>query len=117
MTERIKRTEQIIAQIDEGFDDLLDQRESLQVGLKEQTEVYNQMTAKRSLSSELLQNYAKELDSLMIKIHDESLKTTEQRMQREQIEQQLLNTYGQTPQELLDRASVRPVCSDRRNSR
>ncbi|MBF0288315.1 MAG: chromosome segregation protein SMC [SAR324 cluster bacterium] len=100
LTEKIKTSQQIVSDIESRFDGLLMVRDELKHKLETQTEAYNTTTGKRSDTSTKLQELAKDLDQLMMKIHEESLRVTEQRMQREQIEQQLINMYSRTPEEL-----------------
>ncbi len=101
IAEKIEKSQQIISDIGENFEGMLELRDHLKQQVEEQTRSYQQMTETRSQSSLNLQELAKELDQLMTKIHEENLRTTEQRMQREQIEQQLINTYGISPEEML----------------
>ncbi len=100
LTEKIKRSQQVIVDVESRFDGLLMVRDELKQKLATQTEIYNTTTEKRSQTSTTLQELTKDLDQLMMKIHEESLKVTEQRMQREQIEQQMVSMYGRTPEEL-----------------
>lgn len=100
ITEKIKKGRQIIQDIEANFDQLLASRDALKQKLVAHTETHHQMTEKRSQVSLALQELAKELDQLMTKIHEENLQATEQRMKREQLEQQLLTAYGRSPEEM-----------------
>ncbi|MBF0279408.1 MAG: chromosome segregation protein SMC [SAR324 cluster bacterium] len=99
---KIEKSRQLIDDIDQNFDSMLMQRERLKEQLEAQTRSVQEITEKRSRASIGLQEMAKELDQLMTNIHAESLRTSEQRMQREQIEQQMINTYGRSPEEMLE---------------
>lgn len=109
LKQKIEKSKHEIAQIDGSFEELLIERETVQDQLTSSTELHKEMTGKRTESSQALQETAQELDQLLTKIHEESLRTTEQRMQREQIEQQLTNTYGRSPQEMLGEVNLEEV--------
>ncbi len=99
--QKIQRTQQAIANLETQSEALVTGREEMQQTLAEQSSIYTEMTQLRSNSSSQLQEMNKELDELLMKIHEESLQATEQRLQREQMEQQLVNAYGKSPQEFL----------------
>ena len=104
--EKIKRSRQIIAEIDSRFDAFLQARDALKTRLNQETEIHEQMMEKRSQSSTDLQELTEELERLLTKIHEASLQATEQRIQREQIEEEISNSYSLAPQEMTEQLDL-----------
>ncbi len=104
--EKIKKSRQIIAEIDSRFDDFLQARDALKTRLNQETEIHEQMMEKRSQSSTDLQELTEELERLLTKIHEASLQATEQRIQREQIEEEISNSYSLAPQEMTEQLDL-----------
>ena len=104
--EKIKRSRQIIAEIDSRFDSFLQARDALKTRLNQETEIHEQMMEKRSQSSTDLQELTEELERLLTKIHEASLQATEQRIQREQIEEEISNSYSLAPQEMTEQLDL-----------
>ena len=104
--EKIKRSRQIIAEIDSRFDAFLQARDALKTRLNQETEIHEQMMEKRSQSATDLQELTEELERLLTKIHEASLQATEQRIQREQIEEEISNSYSLAPQQMTEQLDL-----------
>ena len=98
--EKSQKSRRVIEDTQTQCAQLLENRDELKEKLATQTVLHQTVTQQRSQASTALQNLTKELDHLLTKLHEEQLCATEQRMKREQLEQQLLQTYGRSPQQM-----------------
>ena len=102
ITKKINRSREIVEDIDKHFDTFLQSRESLKSRLNEESQNHEQLREKRSHSSKALQELTQELDQLLTKIHQSSLQASEQRMRREQIEQEMLDAHNHSPEQVME---------------
>lgn len=99
--EKMQNSQRIIQEVDGSFGMLLKERDELKQLLEDQTQIYNQMNQEYSNLNTQIQESQRGLEKLLGKVHEENLKITEYRMQREQLEQQLMVNYNQSPEELI----------------
>ena len=98
--QRREAGEKRISEIDSSFDGLIEQREVLQKDLDAELEVHENKNEEQQQFNQELQGIQQKLAESTEQLHQQSLKGTEFRMQREQLENQLAEISEQTPEEL-----------------
>ncbi|MBF0237953.1 MAG: chromosome segregation protein SMC [SAR324 cluster bacterium] len=97
---KVEHSQKIVFEIDAKFEHLLKDREAAKAQQEETALKHQDVSQERTEKNAALHKARQDLELLMGQIHEEDLKTTEFRFQREQLEQQLLTSYNMTPDEL-----------------
>ena len=84
-------------------------REEQTLILNEQTEIHQQKMEERAQYTEKISQTQRELEKLMLSIHEEELKLQQLRLQCEQFEQQLLQQYNQSPVDLVKQFNIKEL--------
>ncbi|MGK5095289.1 chromosome segregation protein SMC [Deltaproteobacteria bacterium TL4] len=105
----ILQSQKIIENCANKFSLLIQERAQLKNLYQEQSGVYTAVHQEHSELNTHLKKAQHALDEAQKHLHEEELKVTEQRLQRVQQEEQLLQTYAQTPQDLLKEIDLEPL--------
>jgi chromosome segregation protein len=98
---RIEQSQKRISEIDESFSGLLEARSLMKLELEDEIQLHEQKSEEQTLLTQKLQERQGLLENSVSVAHQESLKLTEFRMQREQLENQLEEITEQTLEEIL----------------
>jgi len=99
--QKLQKSEQRIIEIDASFDHMLEQRELLKGELDTELELQERKNEEHHLQNQQLQEIRQKLEASNEALHQQSLKQTEFRMLREQLETQLAEISDQSPEELM----------------
>ena len=99
--QKLQKSEQRIIEIDASFDQMLEQRELLKGELDTELELQERKNEEHHLQNQQLQEIRQKLEASNEALHQQSLKQTEFRMLREQLETQLAEISDQSPEELM----------------
>ncbi|MDP6729011.1 MAG: chromosome segregation protein SMC, partial [SAR324 cluster bacterium] len=97
----LEKSKQRILEIDASFDQMLDKRELLKRELDEELELQERKNEEHHLQGQQLQEIRSKLEESNEALHQQSLKQTEFRMLREQLENQLAEISDRGPEELM----------------
>ena len=95
-------------EIDASFDQMLEQRELLKGELDTELELQERKNEEHHLQNQQLQEIRQKLEASNEALHQQSLKQTEFRMLREQLETQLAEISDQSPEELIKKLMWMP---------
>ena len=99
--QKLQKSQQRIIEIDASFDQMLEQRELLKGELDTELELQERKNEEHHLQNQQLQEIRQKLEASNEALHQQSLKQTEFRMLREQLETQLAEISDQSPEELM----------------
>ena len=98
---KLEKSKQRILEIDASFDQMLEKRELLKRELDEELELQERKNEEHHLQGQQLQEIRSKLEESNEALHQQSLKQTEFRMLREQLENQLAEISDRGPEELM----------------
>ena len=99
--QKLQKSQKRIIEIDASFDQMLEQRELLKGELDTELELQERKNEEHHLQNQQLQEIRQQLEASNEALHQQSLKQTEFRMLREQLETQLAEISDQSPEELM----------------
>ncbi len=103
---RIDNSQKRITEIDQSFEGMLEDRSNIKLKLDEEILLQEQKIEEQTLLSQKLQQRQSLLDNTVSEAHQESLRLTEFRIQREKFEEQLQEITEQTPEAILAEIDV-----------
>jgi len=103
---RLEQSRKRITEIDESFEDLLEKRSDMKRELEEDIQLHEQKNEEQTLLSQKLQERQGLLENSVSVAHQESIRLTEFRLQREQLEDQLREITEQTPEAILTEIDI-----------
>ena len=103
---RLEQSRKRITEIDESFEDLLEKRSDMKRELEEDIQLHEQKNEEQTLLSQKLQERQGHLENSVSVAHQESIRLTEFRLQREQLEDQLREITEQTPEAILTEIDI-----------
>ena len=103
---KLDQSRKRITKIDESFEEMLENRSSIKQELEEDIQLYKQKNEEQNLLSKKLQERQGHFESSVNISHQESIRLTEFRLQREQIEDQLRKITEETPEAILSEMDV-----------
>ena len=98
---KIKNSQKRINEIDTSFDGMLEKRSAMKVELEEEIKLHEQKNEEQTLLTQKLHERQGLLEKAVDVAHQESLKMTELRIHREQLENQLREITTQSQEEIL----------------
>jgi len=98
---KIEKSNERIREIDSSFDGMLNKRSRMKIDLEEEIKLHEQKNEEHSLLTKKLQERQTSLEKAVNVAHQESLKMTELRLQREQLESKLLEITDKTQEDIL----------------
>ena len=103
---RLEQSRKRITEIDGSFEEMLEKRTSMKQELEEGIQLHEQKNEEQTLLSQKLQERQGHLENSVSVSHQESIRLTEFRLQREQLEDQLRKITEHTPEAILSEMDV-----------
>jgi chromosome segregation protein len=103
---RLEQSRKRITEIDGSFEEMLEKRTSIKQELEEGIQLHEQKNEEQTLLSQKLQERQGHLENSVSVSHQESIRLTEFRLQREQLEDQLQKITEHTPEAILSEMDV-----------
>ncbi|MDP6745189.1 MAG: chromosome segregation protein SMC [SAR324 cluster bacterium] len=103
---RLEQSRKRITEIDESFAGMLEARTIMKLELDEEILLHDQKSEEQTLLTQKLQERQGLLENSVSVSHQESLKLTEFRIQREQLENQIAEITDKSPEEIISEMDV-----------
>ena len=103
---RLEKSRKRITEIDESFAGMLESRTIMKLELDEEILLHEQKSEEQTLLTQKLQERQGLLENSVSVSHQESLKLTEFRIQREQLENQIAEITDKSPEEIIAEIDV-----------
>lgn len=98
---RIENSQKRILDIDQSFEGMLEDRSNIRLELDEEILLHEQKNEEQTAHIQIIQERQSLLDNTVNEAHQQSLRLTEFRIQREKFEEQLREITEQTPEAIL----------------
>ena len=99
--QKIEKGNERIKEIDSSFEGLLEKRTKMKIDLEDEIKLHEQKNEEHTLLTQTLQERQTLLEKAVDLAHQESLKMTELRLQREQLENKLQELTDKTQEDIL----------------